>query len=782
MNPPIPKCDPGNVRIYCDVVFSGLNGFVPIRFIAEKGVPGSKPSTPFVSPQDAADTLIARSDQEALRGRGAFVVPGTVAEPGRARAGDVVQSAVVLVDLDAGNISEKLAHLEAHLGEATLVVGSGGRTIEGEAKIHAYWRLAQPADGADLQRLAKLRALIESRVGGDPSFDSLHQPIRVAGSVHGKHGVLSEVKILAHRDQTYDLSELEVRVENMPAFAGIGFAIDTGRSHATKTSAVGLFTKTIRAGAIDEVTRHDAVGKVIGHWLYMVRSSRISLGDAWERVRGHNAACIIPPWDEGKLAASFASLQAKDIEQYGPLPDNTVVSQSHAGLGPFPTLTNDQLDPGQKPVSCSEDDLAHRFAERFHNHFRFAPSRGGWMRWSGSVWQPDNLNQVRDCIRHTCRAVALQVQDKKAAARISSERTMMSVERLSRTDPIFVTAEQTWDVGPMVINTPKGILDLETGSLARHEPSHRHTRLAGASPEGECPIWRRFIAEITDGSPELISYLQRLCGYCLTGSMIEQVYFFFCGTGANGKSVFLAVLEHLLGDYAATAALDTFTAGTGDRHPTDLAGIAKARVAIVSETEHGKAWAESRIKAITGGDRLRVRFLHRDFFEIDPTFKIIVAGNSRPRLRGVGEAMRRRLHLIPFDVTIPPEKRDKDLVSKLKMEKDGIINWMLDGCRAWQQIGLSPPAIVQKAANAYFEDEDLIGQWIDDACQLSSAHWARSSDLYASWKTWSENRGIEAGSQRSFGEELRTRGFSSMRTPRIRGWSGIALRSGNDLP
>lgn len=177
--------------------------------------------------------------------------------------------------------------------------------------------------------------------------------------------------------------------------------------------------------------------------------------------------------------------------------------------------------------------------------------------------------------------------------------------------------------------------------------------------------------------------------------------------------------------------------------------------------------------AITGGDKLRVRFLYRDFFEIEPTFKILVAGNSRPRLVGVGEAMKRRLHLLPFDITIPPENREKDLQDQLHRERDGIFLWMLQGCRAWQENGLQPPPCIHEAAHEYFRDEDLVTQWIEERCETQGQIKAASSLLYKSWAEWAEARGFEPGSQRSLGEELRSRGYKAYRTGGERGWLGL---------
>jgi putative DNA primase/helicase len=185
-----------------------------------------------------------------------------------------------------------------------------------------------------------------------------------------------------------------------------------------------------------------------------------------------------------------------------------------------------------------------------------------------------------------------------------------------------------------------------------------------------------------------MAYLQLMVGYCLTGVTSEHALFFLYGTGANGKSVFVNVLTTILGDYAANAPMDTFMEARTDRHPTDLAGLRGARFVSSIETEQGRRWNESKVKAITGGDKVSARFMRQDFFEYVPQFKLVIAGNHKPSIRNVDEAMKRRLHLIPFTVTIPPERRDGRLTEKLLKERDGILAWAVEGCSLWQRHGL----------------------------------------------------------------------------------------------
>jgi putative DNA primase/helicase len=278
-----------------------------------------------------------------------------------------------------------------------------------------------------------------------------------------------------------------------------------------------------------------------------------------------------------------------------------------------------------------------------------------------------------------------------------------------------------------------------------------------------------------DGEMDMVRFLQRLFGYALTGSTQEHALFFAHGTGANGKSVLFSTIGAILGDYHMTAAMETFTATAHERHPTELARLRGARLVTAVETEEGRRWAEGLIKTLTGGDRVAARFMRQDYFEYDPEFKLIIAGNHRPGVRSMDEAFRRRLKLIPFNVTIPPEERDPQLAQKLKAEWPGILKWMLEGCHAWRKEGLAPPWQVQSATAAYFEAEDTVSAWIEDSCTRDPSVWSSSSDLFRSWSTWADKAGEHAGSTKRFCQALETRGFIPMRKTSGRGFIGIKV-------
>ena len=436
-----------------------------------------------------------------------------------------------------------------------------------------------------------------------------------------------------------------------------------------------------------------------------------------------------------------------------------------------PVLGNDES------VWGTEDALALAFTRRYHRDWRYVAAWGRWLVWDGQRWRTEDTLAATDLIRSVCRQTALRADNPKVAAKLASAGTVSGVERLARADRRHAATTDEWDADPWLLNTPGGVVDLKTGRKRANERSDRMTKITTATPDGECPQWTAFLSDVTGGDVELQTYLQRMVGYCLTGATSAHALFFLYGTGANGKSVFANVISTILGDYAATASMDTFVETRGDRHPTDLAGLRGARFVTAIETEQGRRLNESKVKAITGGDKISARFMHKDFFEYTPQFKPVIVGNHKPAIRNIDEAMRRRLHMIPFTVTIPPDRRDPRLTEKLLAERDGILAWAVAGCLAWQREGLKPPACVQAATEEYFEAEDALGRWIDERCVREVNAKSLTAELFTDWKQWAEASGEFIGSQRRFSDLLITRGIDKWRNSAgVRGFQGIGLK------
>jgi putative DNA primase/helicase len=429
------------------------------------------------------------------------------------------------------------------------------------------------------------------------------------------------------------------------------------------------------------------------------------------------------------------------------------------------------------PPQFSEEALALRFSRKYEDELRYVAGWGRWMCWDGTRWHEDDTLVVFDRCRAICRRASAECGDAKerAAMKIAAAQTVAAIERLARADRRHAATVDQWDADPWLLNTPTGTVDLRTGETLKPCRHDYITRITAAGPGGDCPQWIKFLDRITGGDRELQSFLQRVVGYALTGSTRENALFFLYGSGANGKSVFLTTLAGLLGEYARTAPIEAFIASNNEHHPTDLAGLRGARLVTAVETEDGRRWAESKLKALTGGDRIAARFMRQDFFEFTPQFKLLIAGNHKPGLRTVDEAMRRRFNLVPFSTTIPPQERDAELSEKLRPEWGGILQWAVSGCLEWQREGLNAPAAVRDATAAYLANEDSVGRWFEEHCVADPRAWTSSSSLFSNWKAWCAQAGEKEGSQRKFSQDLETRGFVPQRNRTGRGFLGISL-------
>ena len=427
---------------------------------------------------------------------------------------------------------------------------------------------------------------------------------------------------------------------------------------------------------------------------------------------------------------------------------------------------------------CGDEALALRFTEKHKNQLRYTHAWGRWHHFDGKRWCDNSTLSVFDYARAICREAAAEAKSTAEAKETGSARKRASIVSLAREDRRLAATAEQWDADPWSLNTPTGVIDLRTLETKIHRPSDYFTKITAVGRQGECPRWLQFLDEITGGNTQLAEFLQRVAGYALTGSTSEHALFFLYGTGANGKSVFLSTLAGILGDYHRVAPIEAFTASTGERHPTELAMLRGARLVTAVETEEGRRWAESRIKTLTGGDKVTARFMRQDFFEFVPQFKLIIAGNHKPSLRTVDEAIRRRFHLVPFTVTISPEDRDPDLAEKLKEEWPGILVWALDGCAAWQETGLAPPDAVTAATAAYLEAEDALGAWIDEKCEPLGEE--TLSALYASWRAWAEASGEQLRTNKWLSQALEARGFDHKKVMKGKVVVGIRIRHGSN--
>ena len=440
-----------------------------------------------------------------------------------------------------------------------------------------------------------------------------------------------------------------------------------------------------------------------------------------------------------------------------------------------PRRTNSTPKPAPTPLP-TEDAIALAFADYFYSGLRFNHDSGKWLRWGGegnngqgTHWKLDSTRLAFNWCRGMCRD-----HNPNGKASLGKASTAAGVEKMAQADPRLATTAKIWDADPLLLGTPGGTVELATGQIREADKDDFITKITATAPADTecCPQWHNFLREATAGDVDVIRFLRQFAGYCLSGLTTEHILLFVYGPGGNGKSVFLNTLTSILGDYSATAAFETFAASKWDRHPTDLAMLKGARLVTVSETTEGRAWDETRVKQLTGGDSITARHMRQDFFTFKPQFKLIIVGNHKPVLRNVDEAMRRRLRLVPF--LHKPEVPDKNLEQKLRAEFPGILRWMVNGFYDWKKNGLISPAAVGRETKAYFDNQDSFGQWLAECCQTGTGE-AGAKSLYESWKNFNDGRGEKSGNMNRFASLLEKAGFNREKKRTGNFYSGIEL-------
>jgi len=311
--------DPAQIAQFMEVVFGYCDGLIPVRSFIDKGqgIDGRPHNIWIEAGENTTDKMATFANWAAREGAAVYVIPGTVAAPGQAKAADILQMQTVVVDIDSGDIATKRAHLERHLGPASMVVESGGITPEGQRKVHVWWKLTEPVEGSDIARVTRLRGDIAAKVGGDMHFRSAHQPIRVAGSVYYKNNLKTQVRIVAlNADHERDLAEFFEAVTDMPPAPGVSLQPDF--ASCDKPAVEDVLVTPVREGAADDWSRFEGASAAIGYFIRMVHEGRLSKDAGWEGICGYNAAMLRPQWSMERLKRESERLWALHVEKNGP--------------------------------------------------------------------------------------------------------------------------------------------------------------------------------------------------------------------------------------------------------------------------------------------------------------------------------------------------------------------------------------------------------------------------------------------------------------------------------
>ena len=446
----------------------------------------------------------------------------------------------------------------------------------------------------------------------------------------------------------------------------------------------------------------------------------------------------------------------------------------------------------RKSLQCKEfprSDLgnAQRFTLRFGRDLRYCYPFSTWFIWDGIRWARDEQGIIQEFGKET----VLRLGDEAPMLEFDSERSAAfkwaaTSQNKAKIDNMIALSCSSlpispaeMDTSPYLFNCKNGTLDVKTMEFRKHRQQDFITKLAGVEylPDAECPLWLKHLKLVFNDDDEgtFINGFQEICGYSLIAGNPEQLMFILYGTGKNGKSVTLETLAKVWGDYAVNIAPETLMQRRNTEAPRgDIARIAGARLVTSSEGEDGARLAEAIVKQLTGGDRVTVRRLYEREFEFTPTGKIWLSTNHKPVILGTDYAIWRRIWLIPFNISIPEDKRDQNIKDKLAREGAGILNWCLAGLRRYFTCGtLRQPARISEASQVYRDESDLLGDFIATRCALQGE--IKRGDLLADYRNWCNLANEKAVSSRRFASLLRDRGVAETKVRGDRYWVGISL-------
>lgn len=416
---------------------------------------------------------------------------------------------------------------------------------------------------------------------------------------------------------------------------------------------------------------------------------------------------------------------------------------------------------------------AQRFYDMFGGGIVYNHTDKTWLYWDGKRWHAD---LDKEAYRRAALSIEKMREElefyqskdeedgtsnaKDFAKHIKYTRSMKGEKALvEMAQQLLPVLPSQLDRHIMAFNTVSGIISLKTGELTPHDPKWFITKVSEVEySEGNnysCPRWLKFLDEIFAGDRDLIRYVQKAVGYSLTGKTTEQCAFFLFGTGNNGKSTFLDVVRDIAGEYAMNIQPETIMIRTATAAAnSDIARLKGARLVTSVEPNEGVRINEGLLKQLTGEDTVTARKLYGNEFEFKPEFKLWMATNHKPIIRGTDTGIWRRIHMIPFTVSIPEEKKDKQLKDKLAEEYPAILQWAVEGCLLWQHEGLEMPRAVREMCKEYRREMDVISAFIEDRCEVAEGAFEKSGTLYAAYSEWCAKNNEYHMSNTKFGIEV----------------------------
>jgi putative DNA primase/helicase len=455
---------------------------------------------------------------------------------------------------------------------------------------------------------------------------------------------------------------------------------------------------------------------------------------------------------------------------------------------------------GERPapdlVEYPRSDLgnARRFVAMYRGAFLYAREERVWLEWRGGRWRRDVTGSVERAAKEVVEAMWRQVPSietadrreelaKWAIASQSAARLRAMIE-LATSELDFVVTLDALDADPWVLSCGNGTLDLRTGELRQADPVDRISRGTDVhyNPRAPRERWDRFLREVFAGDEELIAFVKRAYGSCLTGDTRDRLLLIQYGSRFNGKSTLNRVFAQMLGeDLAQAAPIRLVMRGRTSEIPNEVARLHRARFVVVAETADGRKLNESQVKSLTGRDRIPARFLHKEWFEFIPEFKLVLYTNYKPRIDGSDGAVWDRVKLIPFNVSFA-DCEDKELDAKLEAELEGILAWAVEGCLEWHEDGLGTCDAVERATEGYRRENDIFGAFLRECCELGDEYSVLKTDLRDACEMYFREEGEEPPSAVAVGHALGAIGIGERKSGGRKHYRGVRLLSSEGLP
>ncbi|MGE3074469.1 MAG: phage/plasmid primase, P4 family [Dehalococcoidia bacterium] len=637
---------------------------------------------------------------------------------------------------------------------------------------HYYWRLDGPVEPEVAQEMNRR---IASEIGADLSGWDLTQLLRVPGTRNHKYDDAPLVKLECVSDGTVELEELEASAPELPGKVrpriGVRALTPKGKALSTeppvKLKGVDLKRWQGREPLLpgEKQDRSTRLGRIA--------AMLVRCGATFEQVRDS--------LEERDISLGFRKYTGREdaSERYDEMAEWAV---TNVKLGPAQLLTVDGHTSG---FALTDLGNAERLALLYGASLRFEIG-ARWLVWDETRWARDDDGALRlaslsaRAIRNEAAAAPPDSRNLiwHHAERSESNQRIKASLALAQALPGMGIHPNELDARDDELNLRNGTLHLPTGELRPHDPAAFHTKLAGPMLDyaAECPGWLAFLNETFNGDAEMLDYCQRIFGYCLSGSIEEQVFFLLHGNGANGKSTLVRVLLALAGDYGTQLPSETLLKQSNRQQTSDLARLIGVRVAVANEFTKGRHLDEALVKQLTGGERMTARFLYREFTEFEPKCKLLVTTNFLPDLNGSDYAIWRRVQLVPFEYTVPELQRDSKLFDKLNRELPGIFRWAAEGYAEWRSIGLNPPQKVRDAIAAFRSQMDSVGGFINARCDIGPKLRCDNTEIYDAYDFWCDQVGQEALTKSQFLDDVKNR-FAATRTRSARGFRGLSVRA-----